>query len=68
MKSRRQEYKELPDQDLKDRLETEKNELTQLTINHSITPLDNPGVIKDKRRSIARLNTEIRARELNKEA
>ena len=66
MKSKYQEYKELPEQDLIERLEAEKTELTQLKINHSITPLDDSGVIKEKRKSIARINTELRARELNK--
>ncbi len=66
MKSLRQEIKEMPDKDIVERLEAETLELSQLIINHSITPLDNPGEIKDKRRNIARLKTEIRVRELNK--
>ncbi len=66
MKSLRREIKEMPDKDIVDRLEAEILELSQLKINHSITPLDNSGEIKDKRRNIARLNTELRARELNK--
>ena len=67
MKARKQEYKELSDKDLSERLEAEKFSLTQLRINHTITPLDNSGSIKEKRRNIARLNTEIRARELKKD-
>ena len=59
-----EEIIELSDKDLKERLETESNELTQLRINHSITPLDNSGSIKEKRRNIARIHTELRAREL----
>ena len=66
MKSLRQEIKEMPDKDIAERLETETLELSQLIINHSITPLDNSGEIKAKRRNIARINTEIRAREINK--
>lgn len=66
MKSRKQEYLELPDQDLVERLSAEKTELTQLKLNHSITPLDNSGVIKEKRKNIARIQTELRARELKK--
>lgn len=62
-----QEIRELPDKDLSERLETEKAELNLLKINHSITPLDNSGSIKEKRRSIARINTELRTRELKKE-
>ncbi|MGV8963266.1 MAG: large ribosomal subunit protein uL29 [Candidatus Saccharimonadaceae bacterium] len=37
-----------------------------MVISHSITPLDNSSILKDKRKDIARINTEIRAREINK--
>ena len=66
MKSKNQEFREMPDQDLVERLDAEKLQLTQLKINHSITPLDNPGVIKEKRKDIACIHTELRAREMNK--
>ncbi|MGI6073315.1 MAG: 50S ribosomal protein L29 [Fermentimonas sp.] len=59
-----QEIRELPDKDLLERLDAEKTELNLLKINHSITPLDNSGSIKEKRKTIARINTELRAREL----
>ncbi len=61
-----QEIRELSDKDLKEMLDAEKLSLNQLVISHSITPLDNPIVLKDKRKDIARINTEIRAREINK--
>ena len=61
-----QEIKELSDKDLKEKLDAERLSLSQLVISHSITPLDNPIILKDKRKDIARINTEIRAREINK--
>ena len=61
-----QEIKELSDKDLKETLDAEKLSLSQLVISHSITPLDNSSILKDKRKDIARINTEIRAREINK--
>lgn len=61
-----QEIKEMSDKDLKEKLDAEKLSLNQLVISHSITPLDNPSILKDKRKDIARINTEIRAREINK--
>jgi len=67
MKQKREEYKELPDGDLKERLDAEKSLLNQLEINHTITPLDNSSSIREKRRNIARIKTELRARELKKE-
>lgn len=37
----------------------------QKVINHSITPSENPAQIKQQRRMIARMKTELRQRELN---
>ena len=62
-----EELRELPDKDLKDRLGAEMIELNQLQINHTITPLDNSGLLREKRRNIARIKTELRARELKKD-
>lgn len=65
-KKEQQELKELSDKDLMERLDAEKTELNQLSINHTITPIDNPDSLKHKRRNIARIQTELRARELKK--
>ena len=64
---KQEEIKELPEKDLIERLDAEIIELNQLQINHTITPLDNSGQIKEKRRDIARLKTELRARELKQD-
>ena len=61
------EIRELPEKDLIERLDAEIIELNQLQINHSITPLDNSGLIKEKRRDIARIKTELRDRELKQD-
>ncbi|MCE5205097.1 MAG: 50S ribosomal protein L29 [Porphyromonadaceae bacterium] len=64
---KQEELLELSDKDLKERLDAEVVALTQLRINHTITPLDNSGSLKEKRRNIARIQTELRARELKKQ-
>ncbi|MDD2314172.1 MAG: 50S ribosomal protein L29 [Proteiniphilum sp.] len=64
---KQEELQELSDKDLKERLDAEVLALTQLRINHTITPLDNSGSLREKRREIARLHTELRARELKKQ-
>ena len=51
---------------LAETLETLQDKLHNLKLNHAVTPLENPSQIKAVRRDIARLNTEIRQRELNK--
>ena len=60
------EIKELSTVDLVERIEAEKISYSQLVLNHSISPLDNPAKIKVLRRTIARMITELRDRKLNK--
>ena len=56
--------KELSTPDLQDRLEEEKKQLTKLKLNHAVSPLENPNKIKDYRKTIARIKTELTKREL----
>jgi large subunit ribosomal protein L29 len=63
MKTR--EIRELSTKELLERLETEKENLVRLKLNHSINPLDNPMQIKTVRRNVARIATELRQREIN---
>ena len=60
------ELKELDVNALAEKLENAKAQLNQLKMNHSIAPLENPSQIKAARRDIARIETELRQRELNK--
>ncbi len=59
------EIRELSTKDLQERVETEVSNYNQMVLNHSISPLENPAQIKQLRRSIARMKTELRQRELN---
>ena len=54
--------KEMTDEELRERLENETEALSKLRMNHTITPLENPMVLGEKRRAIARLKTEIKKR------
>lgn len=56
--------KELSTADLQDRLEDETKQLVKLRINHAVSPLENPNKIKAYRKTIARIKTELRKREL----
>ena len=60
------EIKELTTNDLVERIEAEVANYHELLLNHSISPLDNPAEIKKLRRTIARMKTVLRERELNK--
>lgn len=55
---------ELTTEDLKERIEAERTALTKMKMNHTVSPLENPMQIRDARRTIARLLTELRKREL----
>ena len=59
------EIKEMPTNDLVERLQAEVGNYQQMVLNHSISPLDNPSQIKQARKTIARMKTELRLRELN---
>ena len=59
------EIKELSTSDLLERIDTERTMLVRMKLNHAITPLDNPQKVKEVKLTIARLQTELRTRELN---
>ena len=58
------EIKELTNQELIERIDAERENLVRMKLNHSISPLDNPLQIRDVRKNIARLATELRQREI----
>lgn len=58
------EILELTDQELKDKLKSTEEELAQLLLQHSISQLENPMKIRTMRRTVARLQTNLRKREL----
>ncbi len=62
------EIRELSTPDLLERIDTEKNVLVRMKLNHAITPLDNPKKLRVARITIARLLTELRKRELDKKS
>ncbi|MDR1582530.1 MAG: 50S ribosomal protein L29 [Prevotellaceae bacterium] len=59
------EIRELSTKELIERIDADTVSLSQKLINHSITPMDNPAQIKKLRRTIARMKTDLRQRELN---
>ena len=54
-----QVIRELSTNDLRERLEEEKKQLTRLKINHAVSPLDNPMRIRAMRRDVARMTSEL---------
>ena len=60
------EIKDLTTEEIREKIETEKAALTKMKMNHAVSPLENPMLIRTTRRNIARLMTELSKRELNK--
>ena len=61
------EIKELSIQELLERLESEETLMVRMKMNHAVSPLDNPNKIVETRRNIARLKTEMRARQIQEQ-
>ena len=59
------EIRELSTQEVLERVDAEVAAYAQKRINHSITPMENPSQLKQQRKLIARMKTELRQRELN---
>ncbi|MEM8964927.1 MAG: 50S ribosomal protein L29 [Bacteroidota bacterium] len=59
-----EEIKSLSADELMETLKAEQENLTRLKFAHAISPIENPMKIKASRRTIARIKTELRAKEL----
>lgn len=59
------EIRELSVQDIKEKIEDITSQQEKLILAHSISQLENPMQLNANRKTIARLNTELRSRELN---
>ncbi|MBQ7856141.1 MAG: 50S ribosomal protein L29 [Alistipes sp.] len=54
------EIKDLSVQDLKERIAAEKANLASMKVQHAVSPVENPSIIKKTRRDIARMLTVLR--------
>jgi large subunit ribosomal protein L29 len=63
-----QEIVNVNSDELKTELEANQLKLTKMKFNHAISPLENTNVIKETRKQIARIQTELRKRALTKQA
>ncbi|MBE6181781.1 MAG: 50S ribosomal protein L29 [Rikenellaceae bacterium] len=56
------EIKDISTKDLVERIEAEKAQLAKLKVQHAVSPVENPSIIKKTRRDIARMLTILRQR------
>jgi large subunit ribosomal protein L29 len=64
MKSK--EIKELSVTELREKIGSEKETLRKLKFAHQVSAIENPMKIKETRKLVARLHTELRTKELQK--
>jgi large subunit ribosomal protein L29 len=67
MASKAAELRELPDEELRDRIESAKEELFNLRFQLATGQLDNPTLLRAVRHDVARIATVLRERELERE-
>jgi large subunit ribosomal protein L29 len=61
---KQQVIREMTLEEIKERLEEEKKQLSRMKLAHAVSPLDNPHKMKEYKRTVARLLTELRRREI----
>ncbi|MBL0329925.1 MAG: 50S ribosomal protein L29 [Bacteroidetes bacterium] len=61
---KQEDIKQLSTTDLNDRIKEQKVSLSKLKLNHSVSPIENPASITANRKTVARLQTELRSRQI----
>jgi large subunit ribosomal protein L29 len=56
---KQKEISQLSVNELKERLASEQGQLSKLKLNHAVSPIENPLKIRNTRRVIARIQTEL---------
>ncbi len=60
------EIKDLNENELREKIGSEKEALRKIKFAHQVSAIENPMKIKETRKLVARLKTELRAKELQK--
>jgi large subunit ribosomal protein L29 len=61
---KQQVIREMTLEEIKERLEEEKKQLVKMKLAHAVSPLDNPHKMKEYKKTVARLLTELKKREI----
>ena len=61
---KQKEVKELSIEELGEKLQAFKKELSEMKMTHAISPIENPMQIKNLRKTVARINTELTLRSI----
>lgn len=68
MKKKKDDLKDLTALELQDKLQSEREALGKLRFNHAVSPVESPARLKNTRRNVARILTEVRRREIANKA
>jgi large subunit ribosomal protein L29 len=60
---KKEDLSKLSVEDLQKQIASATEALAKMKLGHTVTPLENPIVIRDNRKAIARLNTELTKRQ-----
>jgi large subunit ribosomal protein L29 len=61
---KQEDIKQLSTVELSDRIKEQKSSLAKLKLNHAVSPIENPASITYSRKTVARLQTELRSRQI----
>ncbi len=61
------EIRDLTTEEIVARLIEERDKLLKLRLNHAVSAIENPSEIRDARKTLARLNTILRERQLTEQ-
>lgn len=61
-KTKKQDIKDLTAQELQEKVQGSQVSYKKARFNHAVSPLDNPMSLREMRRDVARLKTELTAR------
>lgn len=65
---KQQVIQEMTTEELRERLEEEKKQLVKIKLAHTVSPIENPHKLTEYRKTIARMLTELRKREIEAES
>jgi len=60
------EIRELSDTELVEKIQDEKTHLIRMKLNHAVSPLENANILRETKKDIARLKTELKSRKIAK--
>lgn len=63
-KTRKEDIAQMSVADLQQKIRDDRETFRRLRFNHAVSPLENPMLLRTMRREIARLETEVRRRQM----